>query len=286
VQRGGKYRLTQEDQAALTYATDNGISRTNGFNYLYDLVKGSNLERGYKTYNSLHSMVVPDILHTLCSGIVENCIAATLSILYAIGAIDFNYEDNVANLDNRISSNFCSSQSLEVHHYVRFPQGASPSLSSANALKPKPKNTLEGSSMESWKKIVLLLQILCSIGTDDKIVPRQGQEWCRNFKIGHEWPILEIIVNSMTLLLDFYWIVSKGRSFNAKKIKQLTHLYMNLGAHLSLLYTIQKDLLNKLNRKKGEKKGERSLMKTASTMMIHTKQCMRIVALSFTSAFT
>jgi hypothetical protein len=247
------FRKNDHDQAALSYAIDNGLSKTHGQNFLYGVVKGQFPE--YKIYNSLHTVVVPDLLHTIGSGIGENVIAANMSINYAIGAIDpEHFGQNVGILDNRIATNFCCSQTLQLYHFVRFPNGASPSLSKANALKAKSKNTLEGSGMESWKKVVLLQQILCCIGTKG-IVPTQGEAWCREFGVGREWPILSIMVNSMTLLLDFYWIVSKSRSFNERKIKQLVHIYMNLGAHLSLLYTLQKDLLHVIEsrREKGKK---------------------------------
>jgi hypothetical protein len=212
-----------------------------GKNPLYDIFEWQNERK----ILSFHQALVPDYLHTITKGLIENCIAMTMACLLSIQEIDKRYINNIQTIDDRIKL-FPSIQSLEIMRRFRFSKGISGMF--YKTWNSSAKNSNKGTgfvsgSVESWKLPILLYQLMFCINID--IVPFD-KNWYKNIgsKCSWRWNPGQIIMNAITSMFDMHIFCLKTILTNRDVEVTLCKLISNCNAQQCLLWLMRKDLVD------------------------------------------
>ena len=209
-----------------------------GYNKLIDLFKWQN-DRGI---NSFFKSLVPDYLHTVTKGMIEDVIAWSGCCLMSLKDYDSLYAANMHYLDERIKS-FPIIQSLVIfpnRKFYRWSEGVSHLFKGSWRSKGTATTGFFASgSIEGWKLPQLLFQLTFCLNS--WICPFDSS-WS-NGKLKKQWNVGNVLVNAMVSAIELHFIC-RMKVLSTQAIEQnLLTAITNARAHSGLLRLLKEDLM-------------------------------------------
>jgi hypothetical protein len=174
-------------------------------------------------------MFPPDLLHTVCGGILKSWIFWTMVIVVRVGEMDPNYRDNVALLDACIAD-FPMQQSM-TGKFRSFPKGVSEFVKSATAtgLASKDVSTSGLGGIDHQFVPCLVEQMVLCIGVGGEILPNT-KNWngrCTRGPIYALGSITDAVFTSGFMVLDLFFTLSRSE-FSLNQLHQLKSMVKTL----------------------------------------------------------
>ena len=221
-----------------------------GYNKLIDLFQW----QYDKQISGFFKSLVPDYLHTVVKGIIENAIAWTMCCLKAVRDLDTTFAENMRLIDERIMS-FPVIQSLVIFPnkpMFRWFKGISELFKSS--WRKKGADTtgfFANGSIEAWKLPQLLFQLIFCI--NENICPFKIS-WLEkiNKTLKYKWNVGRVIINSLVAVLELHFCcrmkVLSGKAITTK----LSDMICNARAHMGLLRLLKQDLITNMTEDGGD----------------------------------
>lgn len=201
----------------------------------------------FQLFPSKHHMLMfpPDLLHTVCGGILKSWIFWTMVIVVRVGELDSNYKDNVALLDSCIADFPCQ-QSLKVK-FKSFPKGVSEFVKSATSsgISSKEVSTSGLGGIDHQFVPSMVEQMLLCIGVGGEIVPHT-KNWNGRVLRGPIYAlgsVTDAVFTSGFMALDLFHTLSRSE-FSLRQLKQLESMIKTLQVHFMRLFSMKQALLN------------------------------------------
>jgi hypothetical protein len=119
--------------------------------------------------SNIFTCTPPDVLHTICAGIMKNLLLWVLVIISKFSEI--NNSDKMGLVDSRFSSIFRLPKDIPHVHWERFPDGIFKFVPSNQDKKSKEQTTGTFSGFKSSSYIGILIQLHFVIGWNGNILP-------------------------------------------------------------------------------------------------------------------
>jgi hypothetical protein len=245
---------------------------TSGFNPLIGLFQWQN----ERNINSFYKSLVPDYLHTVYKGVIEYAVEWSIGCLFAVAELDIVYNNNMTLINDRISR-------FPIIHSLDIFEGRRHRFNDILQLFKKPWNKesqgtgLSKAGMEAWKWCHLLIQLLFSINKD--IVPFD-KLWFKNKIKNTQNSFIpgQVLINALSSALELH-LACRAEILTPPAMKSFEKIICNCRAHLSLLWSMRKQLITGVKLKHNsnylpKKRGLKNLKPT-----IHIKKAQ---AFSFT----
>jgi hypothetical protein len=201
----------------------------------------------FELFPSKHHMLMfpPDLLHTVCGGILKSWIFWTMVIVVRVGEMDSDYKDNVALLDSCIAD-FPVQQSLR-GKFKSFPKGVSEFVKSATAsgISSKDVSTSGLGGIDHQFVPSMVEQMLLCIGVGGEIVPNT-KNWNGRVLRGAIYSlgsVTDAVFTSGFMALDLFYTLSRSE-FSLRQLKQLGSMIKTLQVHFMRLFSMKQALLN------------------------------------------
>ena len=195
--------------------------------------------RGIMTF---HQLFNPDYLHTVLKGVFENVITWTIQIIKENAKLDKRFDDAILHLDNRLKY-FPYQQSLRVTRDCRFGEGISKLFKTSTIASADKGTGFMYGSIEAWKLVPLLFQLLWCI--NDDIIPLSYTDvsWQDSTKRPqHNWGPGRVIINTIVTVLEFHFCMN-SKLATVSQIESIQQIVDNVRTHIGLLWLLHKDLL-------------------------------------------
>jgi hypothetical protein len=190
-------------------------------------------------------MFPPDLLHTVCGGILKSWIFWTMVIIVRVGEMDpTNYGDNVALLDACIGD-YPSQQSM-TGKFKSFPRGVSEYVKSATSsgIASKDVSTSGLGGIDHQFVPCLVEQMLLCIGVSGEIIPHT-KNWNGRVTQGPVYllgSITDAIFTSGFMALDLFLTLSRTE-FTLDQLSQLNSMIRTLQVHFMRLFSLKQALI-------------------------------------------
>jgi hypothetical protein len=199
-------------------------------------VAGAFLGPDFELFKSRHHMLMfpPDLLHTVCGGVLKSWIFWTMVIVVRVGEMDPNYRDkNVALLDACIAD-FPMQQSM-TGKFRSFPKGVSEFVKSATAIgiSSKDVSTSGLGGIDHQFVPCLVEQMVLCIGVGGEIVPNT-KNWNGRVTSGAVYAlgsITDAVFTSGFMALDLFFTLSRSE-FSLPQLEQLRSMINDVASTL------------------------------------------------------
>jgi len=192
---------------------------------------------------SNHLLFPPDLLHTVCGGVLKNFIFWAFVIIIKVSEVDGNFKDSAATLDDLISA-FPIQQSCPTKG-LRFPKGISDFCKAASSygISSKETSTSGLGGIDHQYIPSLVLQLLLAIGFDGDILPNtKNWESAKYPKLKKFGSLTDVVVSAGFIVLDLFYTLSR-KEFTLGQLQELKELISTAQTHLHRLFTVKQLLI-------------------------------------------
>ena len=203
------------------------------YNSFFDAPMGIN--------SNIFTCTPPDILHTICAGIMKNLLLWILGIICKFSSDNKKYSNSASKVDSRFASIFRLPDNIPHVYWDFFPDGIIRFMSSKQDKKSKEQTTGSFSGFKSSSFIGILLQLHFVIGWNGDILPNT-----KIYMHGDQINLGNInnkIQFAILSILDVYFQL-KMHPISQTNIDTLNTTIQSMQAHVLSVWFIKQSILN------------------------------------------